>query len=214
MIALTTRIPKPTLERLPLYHRAVESYLAKDQEAISSQELGREIGVDDYQVRKDLSWLGAGGRPGYGYEARHLLERFEEVLGLKRDHTAVVIGAGHLGTALSHYSGFRRYGLRILALFDRDPNKVGKQLGDIPILDIGELGSIIKEQHVPLAIITVPAPEAQRVVNLAIEAGIKAIWNFAPASIQVPPEIIVRNEDLAVGLATLSHYIVYGRPSD
>lgn len=211
---MNMRIPKPTLERLPLYHRAVESFMAKGREAISSQELGREIGVDDYQVRKDLSWLGAGGRPGYGYDTSYLLARLEEVLGLAREHTAVVIGAGHLGSALSQYSGFRRYGLQILALFDRDVTKVGKYLGDIPIFDIRELGRIIKEQRIPLAIITVPAREAQRVVDLAVEAGVKAIWNFAPASIQVPPGIILRNEDLAVGLATLSHYIVYGQPSD
>ena len=118
-------------------------------------------------MRKDLSWLGAGGWLGYGYDTSYLLARLEEVLGLTREHTAVVIGAGHLGSALSQYSGFRRYGLQILALFDRDVTKVGKYLGDIPIFDIRELGGIIKEQRIPLSHHHRPPREAQRVVDLA-----------------------------------------------
>lgn len=200
-------IPKPTLGRLPLYYRVLVAAEETGVEILSSAELGESAGVDSAQVRKDLTYFGQFGRPGVGYNVANLLMELERILGLKNPNEAVLVGAGRLGMAICNYPGFSRYGLKIVAMFDVDPEKIGQQLDGLEVFSLEKLERIVGKLGIQIGIITTPAPSAQQVAQKLVAAGVRAIWNFAPVNLKVPPGIILRNEDLAVGLATLSHYL-------
>lgn len=205
-------LPRPTLERLPVYHREVASAVASGEEFIASSELGRRLGFDDAQVRRDLSFVWGKGRPGLGYAASELLERLEDVLGFNNLADAVLVGAGKLGLALYEYPGFRAYGLEIVAVFDADAGKIGQPIysrerGEQKILPEEKLGDLVRRMRIQLGIIAVPAAQAQAVADTMTNAGIKAIWNFAPVTLRVPEHVVVRHENLAVGLATLQYHL-------
>lgn len=200
-------IPKPSLERLFLYYRILEACREAHKDVISSEELGRRAGVDAAQVRKDLTYLAQCGRPGIGYQVSELAEALEKLLGLKETTKTCLVGVGRLGTAIHNYPGFTSFGLRIAALFDLDPARVGQRLGEHEIYHVDRLGEIIPAEGIELGIIAVPAYAAQGVANSLIAAGVRGLWNFAPVTLRVPPGVVVRNEDLAVGLATLSWYL-------
>ncbi|MBC7237591.1 MAG: redox-sensing transcriptional repressor Rex [Chloroflexi bacterium] len=204
-------IPLPSLRRLPLYYRHVRRVLDRGQEVISSGELGAACAVPAAQVRKDLRYVREYGRPGIGYNAHSLARRLEEFLGLVNDKEAVLAGAGNLGRALANYPGFARYGLRIVALFDRDPAKIGQKVGDTEVLPIWKLVDLARRLHIQMGIIAVPAEEAQSVADQMIAGGIKVIWNFSPITLNVPGDVYVKNQDLAAELATLSHWIARRR---
>lgn len=202
-------IPLPSLRRLPLYYRRLAEALEEGLTVISSDELGAAAGVAGAQVRRDLSYIREEGRPGIGYDVRALATRLEEFLGLVNDKEAVLVGAGNLGRALASYTGFSRYGLRIVALFDQDPAKVGMSIGEHQVLPIGKLANLVSRLHVQMGIITVPAASAQSVADLMVAGGIRIIWNFAPCRLTLPDSVLVKNEDLAAELATLSHHITH-----
>ena len=166
----------------------------------------KEAGFDNAQVRKDLNHIWSGGRPGLGYEIVKLAECLADFLGLNNTTDAVIVGAGRLGTALAGYPGFGGYGLNIVAVFDSDPDKIRGSIGDIPILPVAKLPDLIRRLGIRLGIITVPE-SAQELTDAMVAAGILAIWNFAPVRLQVPEGVLVRNEDLAASLATLSYYV-------
>ena len=197
--------PLPSLRRLPAYHRRALQVVEEGPTFVSSEELGHSAGVPGAQVRKDLGYVGEYGRSGVGYDARSLAARIEAFLGLADDKKAVIAGAGSLGRALASYPGFACYGLRIVALFDNDPAKIGQEAHGHPVLPIGELTSLAQRLQVQMGIITVPAGAAQEVAEAMSAGGIRAIWNFAPCRLAVPGEVLVQNEDLAAQLATLSH---------
>jgi redox-sensing transcriptional repressor len=200
-------IPMPSLRRLPLYYR----HLLQRREAgggfISSEELGASVGVPGAQVRKDLNYIDEYGKPGVGYGVAALAGHLEDFLGLKNDKEAVLVGVGNLGRALTLYGGFSRYGLEIIALFDKDPAKIGQIVGERQVLPIGKLADLVRRLHIMIGIITVPAEEAQAVADAMVAGGIKAIWNFAPCALSLPSDMYVQNEDLAAQLATLLHHI-------
>ncbi len=198
-------IPQGTLERLPVYLRHLVRLLNRGEPLVSSEALAEVAGVHPAQVRKDLRFAGQSGTPGVGYEVRRLIYDIEEVLGLGKTKEAVIAGAGRLGSALAQYPGFDRYGLKIVALFDVDEAKVGQWIGDKPILALAKLSDLPLRMGIRLGIICVPAEQAQRVADLMVAAGIKVIWNFAPTQLRVPPDVYVRNEDLAAELAKLSY---------
>ena len=200
-------IPLPSLRRLPVYYRRLRQALDERLAVISSQELGDAADVPAAQVRKDLSHVGLVGRAGVGYEVAALAECLERLLGLVHDKEAVLVGVGNLARALISYPGFTRYGLRIVALFDADPAKVGTVLGEHRILPVSELADLTRRLQVQMGIITVPAEAAQFVAEQMVAGGITVIWNFAPTTLQVPDCILVKNEDLAAELATLSHHM-------
>lgn len=205
MVVDETTIPKTTLERLAAYLRHLVRLLARGDVLVSSEALAEVAKVHPAQVRKDLRYLHQGGIPGVGYDVRRLMLEIEDVLGLTKLKEAVLVGAGRLGTALAEYPGFSRYGLNIVALFDQDPGKVGRWVGDKPILPLSKLTDLPIRLGIRLGIICVPADEAQGVALLMVEAGIKVIWNFAPTQLSVPVDVFVRNEDLAAQLAALSY---------
>jgi redox-sensing transcriptional repressor len=204
----SAEIPKATLERLPTYLRHLIGQLSHQEVLVSSEELAEAAGVNPAQVRKDLRYLvQSGGTPGVGYEVRRLIYEIEEVLGITKPKEAVLVGAGRLGSALVQYPGFERYGLDIVALFDVDERKVGTRIGDKPVLPLAKLADLPLRLGIRLGIVCVPAEAAQGVVDLMVRSGIKVIWNFAPAQLQVPSDVFVKNEDLAAQLAKLSYYL-------
>lgn len=200
-------IPLPSLRRLPLYYRYLAQALQEGRAFVSSEELGQHAGVPGAQVRKDLNYLGETGRPGVGYDTKTLAALLEDFLGLVNDKEAVLVGAGNLGRALASYPGFARYGLQIVALFDNDPAKIGQTIAGREVLPVEKLTSLIRRLHIQMGIITVPAEAAQAVADAMVAGGIKVIWNFAPCRLTVPADVLVKNEDLAAELATLSHFI-------
>jgi len=200
-------VPQPALQRMPVYYRCLMKAIEEEVPFVSSDELGRSVGVPGAQVRKDLSCLSEQGRPGIGYDARSLASHLEEFLGLINDKEAVLVGVGNLGRALALYPEFARYRLQIIALFDNDVAKVGQTLDGRRILPMGRLANLSQRLHIQMGIITVPASAAQEVAEAMIAGGIKVIWNFAPCRLVVPEDVLVKNEDLAAQLAALSHHI-------
>lgn len=207
-------IPRPSLARLPLYYRRLLLAIEEGEEVISSNDLGVAAGVPAAQVRKDLSHLGELGRAGIGYDTQHLAATLQDFLGLANDKDAVVVGAGNLGRALAAYPGFERYGLRIIALFDNDPAKIGTTIGDKQVFSIQKLSNLVQRLNVQMGIITVPVDQAQAIADLMVTSGIEVIWNFSPQRLHVPPHVLLENEDLAARLATLSYHITRQRFSE
>ena len=198
---------RPALERMPVYYRRLMKAIEEEMTFVSSDELGRSVGVPGAQVRKDLSCLSQHGRPGIGYDARSLASYLEEFLGLINDKEVVLVGVGNLGRALALYPGFAGYRLQIIALFDNDVAKVGQTLDGRRILPMEKLANLAQRLHIQMGIITVPASVAQEVAEAMVAGGIKVIWNFAPCRLVVPEDVFVKNEDLAAQLAMLSHHI-------
>ena len=201
-------IPGATIERLPLYYRYLDKIATFEQvEVVSSKELGGKLGIASTQVRKDLSYYGEFGRRGVGYNIRELKKSIGKILGVDKMWPAVLIGAGNLGRALVNYKGFTKMGLDITYVLDNDLNKIGNNVGDIVVRNIQGLEKIVKENDLKIGIITVGAEAAQEVTDKLVAAGVKALWNFAPTRLEVPAEVVVRNEDLAVGIVSLIYHL-------
>lgn len=197
-------VPEPTLKRLPLYHRLLKEWEQGGRESVSCTDIGAAFSLDPTQVRKDLEAAGINGRPRIGYGIFSVIDGIEAFLGWKKVNEAFLVGAGSMGSALLGYRKFEECGLKIVAAFDTDPAKVGQRIHGKHVLPLNRLRDLVKRMHVLIGIITVPAPGAQAVADQLVEGGIRAIWNFAPVQLHVPPPIIVRNEDLYCSLASLS----------
>lgn len=204
-------IPRPSLARLPIYYRRLLRALEDGEAVVSSQALGEAAGVPAAQVRKDLSHIGEMGRAGIGYDSHELATALRGFLGLGNDKEAVLVGAGNLGRALAGYPGFERYGLRILALFDVDPARIGQMVDGKPVYALERLEAVVRHADIRMGILCVPADAAQSVVDQMVTAGIEVIWNFAPRALQVPPHVLLQTEDLASRLATISYHITRKR---
>ncbi len=192
-----------TIQRLPIYLDYLKSQ-DKDTARISATTIALALGFGEVQVRKDLASVSSSGKPKIGYHIRELIKQIEEVLGYNNVNNAIIIGAGKLGCALLGYEGFSHSGLNILAAFDADPSKTGKTESGKPIYSMAELSDFCKKTKVHIGIITVPAMHAQSACDALIEAGILAVWNFAPAHLDIPEHIIIKNENMASSLAVLS----------
>ncbi|AZO93706.1 redox-sensing transcriptional repressor Rex [Iocasia frigidifontis] len=205
-------IPKATIERLPLYYRCLDKMAVFDgEEVVSSKELGGRLGIPSTQVRKDLSYYGEFGRRGVGYDVSGLKKSIGKILGVDRVWPAVLVGAGNLGRALVNYEGFNKMGLNIVSVLDADLGKIGNKIDDITVESIKEVERVVRDGSIELGIITVPGNAAQEVADELINAGIKSIWNFAPTRLIVPKDIIVRNEDLAVGIVSLIYHLSWNK---
>ena len=200
-------ISQAAIERLALYLRFLRSAQEEGLQIISSEDMGKRLEVTPVQIRKDLALFGQFGMKGIGYYTTELVNQISNILGLNHNWHMAIIGVGHLGGALANYKNFAANGFPLKALFDNDIRIIGSMVHGIKISDIKNLKSIVDNREIHIGVITVPAPEAQNVANLLVEAGIKGIWNFAPIKIIVPPEINLVNEDLAVDLSTLSYHM-------
>ncbi|NLW59224.1 MAG: redox-sensing transcriptional repressor Rex [Firmicutes bacterium] len=199
--------PKATISRFPLYFRALTEYNHQNIGLVSSEEMAQKVGVTPSQLRKDLSYFGSLGIRGAGYDVAYLLAKIKEILGMDRQRRLGIIGAGRMGMALAGYSGFKQHGLEVLALFDIDRAKWGPVNEQLTVFPLSELAAQREKLGLEIAVLTVPKAEAQKVAELAVEAGFRALWNFAPVRLEVPPEVIVQYEDIVVGVLTLSHHL-------
>lgn len=200
-------IPIPTLYRLSLYYQQLLLSAKKGQAYISSVELGKATGSAPEQVRKDLSFLMGQGKSRVGYETKKLACIIEDYLGLMENKNAVLVGAGNLGHALASYQGFAHYGFRIVALFDNDPVKIGSKAGNMQILPVEELTRRVEQLNIRIGVITTTPQPAQEIAEMMIKGGIKAIWNFSTVHLVVPQDVLVRDADLSLELAVISHYL-------
>ena len=200
-------ISKSTIDRLPLYFRTLR--LAQDEgiDIISSDELGRQLGITPEQIRKDLASFGQFGKKGVGYYVNELKRNVGEILGLNNHWNIAVVGIGHLGAALANYQNFVSLGFNLVALFDQDPKVIVKTVNHVTVEDIRNVKAIVKERNIQIGIIAVPAAFAQGVADKLVDAGVKGIWNFAPIKMEVPDSMHIINEDLSIGLSSLSYYI-------
>jgi redox-sensing transcriptional repressor len=202
-----TRVPIPTLERLATYLRVLLDAREAGVQTVSSHDIERLSGISAAQFRKDLSYFGEFGKPGVGYSTQQLIECIERILRLDREQPMLLIGAGNLGAALVGYPNFHTHRFRIAAVFDNNFVKIGRPFGDLIIEDIARLKEVNARIGAQIAIIAVPANAAQEVADLLVEAGIRAILNFAPVSLKVPPHVHVRNVSFLQELAVLSYHL-------
>lgn len=199
-------VSQNVMRRLPIYLQYLKG-LSKENKNISSKIIAEKVGLGEVLVRKDLSLISGAGKPKTGYEIKGLINSLETFLGYKSENTAVLVGAGKLGSALLDYKGFRDYGLKIIAAFDSDFSKVGVSESGKYIYPITDFEDFNKEVRAKIGIITVPAKEAQSVCDLMCKSGIKAIWNFAPVTLKATEGVLVQNENMAASLALLSSHI-------
>ncbi|OGC79446.1 MAG: redox-sensing transcriptional repressor Rex [candidate division Zixibacteria bacterium RBG_16_40_9] len=198
------KISDSTIHRLSLYYRALTISEKDGYFTVSSQDLAKKERLTPAQVRKDLSFFGSFGTRGLGYPVKELKEKIGSILGLNRTWDVALIGVGNLGSALASYKEFQRQGFHIKLLFDNDPKKIGSAIDGIPILDIKQIGTQLKQNKIDLVILTLPGSTAQGVAEEVVRAGVKAILNFAPISLKVPEDVFLRNENMAIELEYLS----------
>ncbi len=196
-------VPKPTLSRLPAYLDYLKKKQNEGTEYISTTKMGNDLELYHVQVRKDLAYVGASGKPKTGYEVNSLISNLENFLGYEDIIPVVLAGAGQLGRTFMCYDGFAEYGVKIVAAFDIDEKLIGQYVNGKPILNIKDLPDICRELNIRRAIITTPASAAQEVAGLMINSGVEAIWNFAPTYLVLPKEIVVLNENFANSIAIL-----------
>ena len=200
------KVSKSVLKRLPGYLDYLKSLSENGPVHISATALANALGMGEVQVRKDLAMVSDGGRPKIGYVRQALIDDIEQFLGYDNTTDAVLLGAGKLGQALLDYKGFEEYGLNILAAFDTAP-KTEIAEGCKPVYHLDELEGFCRKHKVLMGIITVPGDYAQDVADRLVGCGIKAIWNFAPARLDVPANILVQQENMATSLAVLSMHL-------
>lgn len=210
----TLKIPEATITRLSVYSRYLATCDRRGIVTISSNEIAEGVGVSSAQVRKDLAYFGEFGTRGVGYNVKDLHHHIMKILGLNQTWPLVIVGAGNLGTALSMYGGFKERGFHVVGIFDDDPKKIGYKLNGVEVFPVSKLKEIAGKEKAKIGVITVPAPAAQEVANQLIEAGVKALLNFAPVVLNVPPEIELRNVDLSVNLEILTFNLGYRRGID
>ncbi len=201
------RVSERTASRLSLYLRFLTQLEDGETAMVSSRAMADNLGVTSAQVRRDLASFGEFGVRGVGYEVKQLRVELERILGLDRTLHVVIVGAGNLGHALADYPGFGSGGLKVVALFDVDPDKVGGETrGGIPIYHLDDLGSMVVGK-VDVGIVSVPAEAAQGVVDCLVAAGIRAVLNFAPVRPRVPQGFRCKSVDLTLELESLSFFL-------
>ncbi|MBO6273732.1 redox-sensing transcriptional repressor Rex [bacterium] len=188
-------IPDKAVNRLSLYHFILDD-LREDEQYISSTKIAQLLNIDDSQVRKDIKYLDNSGKCRVGYDVKKLKSAIEKKLGFKEQRDAFIIGAGNLGSALAKYDSFSDYGLKILAMFDNDPKKIGTVINGKEVFDLTKIGNLSKRLNVNMAILTVPRETAKGTALYLAGAGIKYIWNFTPSVLDLPKDVKVWNENL------------------
>jgi redox-sensing transcriptional repressor len=203
----TKEIPDIIVSRLPIYLRALQRMSEHGVQSTSSQELGERVGISAAQIRKDLSQFGEFGKQGTGYYIPFLMDKLRHILHVDRMWDVAVVGMGDIGHAIARYQGLPNRGFYIAMLFDNDPLKISERVGDLVIRDTKELVSAIRAEEIKVAMLTVPAAAAQPVTDKLVEAGIRAILNYAPVSISIPSHVRLQYIDPVIGLQRMSYYL-------
>jgi len=207
----TEPVSELTTNRLSVYLRCLNRLDATGVRTVSSQALAEQFHLNAAQIRKDLAYFGEFGVRGVGYYVKELRRHLQQILGLDRGVRLAIMGAGNLGLALADYPGFRAEGFDIVALFDTMQEKIGQRSrGGVPIFDSRDFKRVVRRERISLAVIAVPADAAQAVVNSVVAAGVKAILNFSPGTLKVPPDVKLKSVDLTVSLESLSFFLAQG----
>jgi redox-sensing transcriptional repressor len=193
----------PSIRRLPSYLHIIRQLQGAGDEYISGTIIAQELNLEPIQVRKDLAITGITGKPKKGYPVDALINAIERFLRWDSERNAVLVGAGNLGTALIGYREFRLHGLRLVAAFDKNPQKIGSVIHDVPVLPVEAMETRVRALRVKTAILTVPSPAAQETAETLVKAGIEGIWNFTNIKLKVPKNVAVQKEDLSSGYAML-----------
>src|SRR6185312_1530533 len=206
------KISELTTNRLSVYLRCLNELAGAEIKTVSSQELAEQFKLNSAQIRKDLGYFGEFGVRGIGYFVDDLRDHLTKILGLDIPRRVGIVGAGRLGTALANYHGFGGSNFTVVALFDNDPAKIGSEIGQTGILvhDVKKLSRVVKTEAIDVAVIAVPARAAQRVLNQIMAAGIKAVLNFAPATLASRLGVKIKTVDLTTSLESLSYFL--GQP--
>ncbi|MCZ7574117.1 MAG: redox-sensing transcriptional repressor Rex [Ardenticatenaceae bacterium] len=205
--SMSNSVPDIVIRRLPIYLRALDLMAREGQAITSSQELGEKLGISSAQIRKDLSHFGEFGKQGTGYDVTYLRDQLERILQVDEQWPITVVGAGDLGSALANYAGFANRGFRVAAIFDNNSNKIGRQLGRLVVEDQSTMAARIAALGIQIAVIAVPASVAQEVANQLIEAGVRAILNYAPITLNVPADVYIEYIDPVIGLQSMTYYL-------
>lgn len=201
------KIPDIIIGRLPVYLRALQRMSEKGMKTTSSQELGEHVGISAAQIRKDISQFGEFGKQGTGYSIAFLIEKLRGILKVNRMWNVAIVGAGDMGRALARYQGFANRGFRVAMIFDNDPAKIGEKIGEFTVEDMSKLTERVRAAKIKMAMITVPASAAQAVAEKLVQAGVKAILNYAPTSINVPNGVRVQHIDPSTHLQRMTYYL-------
>ncbi len=201
---ISKSVPQPTIRRLPSYLQVLRSCQKNGRKHISSSYIAEQLQLEAIQVRKDLSATGIIGQAGVGFSVSELVHHIEKFLGWDNTRDAFLIGCGNLGSALIGYESFRSRGLNIIAGFDTDKNKIGNKIHGKLIFELEKLPDLVARMHIQLCVLTVPPEVAQAVAEYVVKAGIKAVWNFTSAKLDLPADIIVERVGLEASFAVLS----------
>jgi redox-sensing transcriptional repressor len=201
------KIPDIIITRLPVYLRALQRMEDSGLKTTSSQELGEHVGISAAQIRKDISQFGEFGKQGTGYSIAYLLDKLREILKVNRIWDVIIVGAGDMGHALARYQGFADRGFNVVMIFDNDKNKIGQKIANFTIEDMDHLVEKVKPSGIKIAMLTIPATAAQETTEKLVQAGIKAILNYAPISLNVPKGVKVQYIDPATHLQRMTYYL-------
>lgn len=200
-------IPNIVVGRLPIYLRALQRMAQEGRRVTSSQEIGERLGISAAQIRKDLSQFGEFGKQGTGYNIEYLSNQLQAILKVDRVWDIAIIGAGDIGSALARYNGLNSRGFQVKMVFDADPAKIGKMIGEFEVRDAANLVEDLKEAEIQVVIVSVPAAAAQAVAEQCVEAGVMGILNYAPTHLNVPQEVRVQHIDPVTHLQHMTYYL-------
>lgn len=204
------RIPAGVIERLPLYLNVLIHLRQSGQKTVSSARLGELVAVNSAQIRRDLTHFGSFGRRGIGYDVVTLIDRIQRILGSDHTHRLVLVGAGHLGSAIAAYTGLRKHGFIVSAVFDNDPARIGTPLADLVVQDMTDLERVLSEQSIRIGVLAVPPEAAQGVADRLAGAGIQVILNYTPVVVHVPEGVTLHNADPVQELLHTLYYLSRG----
>ena len=198
-------ISKAVISRLPRYYRYLGELKEEGIERISSGDLSERMHVTASQIRQDLNNFGGFGQQGYGYNVSYLYDEIGKILNLDKEHNMIIVGAGHLGQAIANYANFEKRGFKVLALFDKNPDVIGKVVRNVEVLNIDNLEDYLQENKIDIVALTLPKEQATKVADRLVACGIKAIWNFAHTDLELPEDVIVENVHLSESLMKLAY---------
>ncbi len=195
------------VRRLPRYYQYLKDLETKDVDRISSKQLSELMGLTASQIRQDLNSFGAYGQQGYGYRVTDLKKAIRNILGLSRTYKSVIIGAGNLGRAISNFERLGHENIEIIAMFDNDPEKIGKEVGNVPVKDTADFIDFVKKEGVSIAVLSVPREVGQQLADMIVASGIKGILNLVPLDLKVPQDVRVENVNITDSILTLTYYL-------
>lgn len=201
------KISDSTIQRLSKYYRTLDQLIQDKVLTVSSAEIANINNITSAQVRKDLSFFGSFGKRGLGYNCEELKDQTGRILGLKKEWNVALVGFGNIGHALVNYQEFKKQGFTIKAIFDNDPSKQNQIFSGIPISDVLNAEKVLLQNNIEIIILAVPVKAAQHLTDIFVKNGIKAFLNFAPTSLKVPEDVLVKNENMSIELESLSFFL-------